>query len=65
MGAKVNPFTFLEAVQLVADLQDKLADFGKLGIEEFQLRHHEVAMDRLNKRQISKSVFVFTQEIDR
>lgn len=58
MGAKVNPYTFKECVQLVSDLSSELK-FVDLGIEEFKLEDYDNAMLKLNNRSISKGIFRF------
>ena len=57
LGTKINPFTFSEAVNLVANMGTKYLDLEKLGIGVYSLDDFAEGLVKLKQGKISKMVF--------
>lgn len=57
IGTKVNPFTFSEAVTLLANMGPRYIDFEKLGIGVYSLDNYQEGLVSLRRGMISKIMF--------
>ena len=57
LGTKINPYTFAEAVSLVANMGSRYIDLEKLGIGVYNLDRFNDGLEKLRQGQISKLMF--------
>ena len=57
LGTKINPYTFAEAVSLVANMGDRYIDLKKLGIGVYSLDRYHEGLEKLRRGEISKLMF--------
>eukprot|EP00093_Oithona_nana_P014016 14016.XXX_699692_700408_1 [CDS] Oithona nana genome sequencing. len=57
LGTKINPYTFAEAVSLVANMGSRYIDLEKLGIGVYSLDRFNDGLEKLRQGQISKLMF--------
>ena len=57
LGTKINPFTFPDATNLVANMGSKYIDYEKLGIGVYDLEDYQEALIKLKQGRISKIIF--------
>ena len=57
LGTKINPFTFPDATNLVANMGSKYIDYEKLGIGVYDLEDYQEALVKLKQGRISKIIF--------
>ncbi|XP_015595006.1 D-arabinitol dehydrogenase 1 isoform X2 [Cephus cinctus] len=57
VGVNINPYTFLKGISLVEAMSDSYLQYEKLGIKVFKLSQFKLALEALQKGDISKAVF--------
>jgi len=57
LGTKINPYTFAEAVSLVANMGSRYIDLERLGIGVYSLDRFNDGLEKLRQGQISKLMF--------
>lgn len=59
IGVKINPHSFLNAINLVDAMGDRYLTYEKLGIRMFKLHEYREALDMLKSGKIAKATFKF------
>ncbi|XP_030757543.1 D-arabinitol dehydrogenase 1-like isoform X2 [Sitophilus oryzae] len=56
-AVKVNPFSFVKSIGFLTSLGSRYLDYGRLGIEVFDLKDYPKALEALKLGKVAKAVF--------